>query len=319
MRAGWTLKVILCLSVMAAAISAEAIKPDRKYIMLPHEMGLIYKNIDVVTKDGYRIETWFYPAQPMPDKDAGQDKPLPYRTIDGERRPTIIICNGDAANMSYQQIWLAEMYCANGYNVVTFDWRGFGKSDEFSFPDKNSGINDEDFLCWTEMLYDYKAVIRVVSKMKEVDKKRIFLFGWSTGAYLSMIAAHDNRQVAGMFACSTPSSFEDAIPILEDLHKVKGKERHLKVPEDFPADKMPIYLAPRFHKPIFLIVGAEDTRTPQWMSEKIIAALPEDTYSRLSVFEGVGHGGMESPYIIDLPRFMTETLDFLDNSLGKKQ
>ena len=89
MRAGWTLKVILCLSVMAAAISAEAIKPDRKYIMLPHEMGLIYKNIDVVTKDGYRIETWFYPAQPMPDKDAGQDKPLPYRTIDGERRPTI--------------------------------------------------------------------------------------------------------------------------------------------------------------------------------------------------------------------------------------
>ena len=92
---------------------------------------MIYKELNVVTKDGYRIETWFYPAQPVPEQSAAQAEMLPYKTLDDSRRPTLIICNGDAGNMSYQQISLAYLYAANGFNVVTFDWRGFGESSEF--------------------------------------------------------------------------------------------------------------------------------------------------------------------------------------------
>ena len=104
---------------------------------------------------------------------------LPYSTIDEEQRPTLVICNGDAGNMSYQQIDLAMIYAACGFNVVTFDWRGFGASSEFEM--------DDDYLCYTEMLEDYRAVLAAVKGQEEVDEDCIFLMGWSTGAYLSMI------------------------------------------------------------------------------------------------------------------------------------
>ena len=52
----------------------------------------------MTTKDGYRIETWFYPAQDVPAENAGQTEMLPYKTVDNNRRPTLIICNGDAGS-----------------------------------------------------------------------------------------------------------------------------------------------------------------------------------------------------------------------------
>ena len=160
---------------------AHAIIPDRHYIRLPQNAGLIYRKLDVTTEDGFRIETWFYPAQDFPGEDSGRQDMLPYTTMDEEQKPTLVICNGDAGNMSYQQIDLAMIYAACGFNVVTFDWRGFGASSEFEM--------DNDYLCYTEMLEDYKAVLATVKGQKEVDGDCIFLMGWSTGAYLSMITA----------------------------------------------------------------------------------------------------------------------------------
>ena len=140
---------------------ANAIIPDRQYIRLPQEAGLIYRKLDVTTGDGFRIETWFYPAQDFPGEDSGRQDMLPYSTIDEEQRPTLVICNGDAGNMSYQQIDLAMIYAACGFNVVTFDWRGFGASSEFEM--------DDDYLCYTEMLEDYRAVLAAVKGQEEVD------------------------------------------------------------------------------------------------------------------------------------------------------
>ena len=58
---------------------------------------------------------------------------------------------------------------------------------------------------------------------------------------------------------------------------------------------MSALVAPKFRKDILLVVGSEDTRTPQWMSEKIFNALPEGIKKKLSVYEGAGHGGREFP------------------------
>lgn len=173
------MKHIFLIIGLFVSIYSYAIIPDRKYVRLPQEVGMIYKELDVTTKDGYKIETWFYPAQDVPAENAGQNEMLPYKTMDDSRRPTLIICNGDAGNMSYQQISLAYLYAANGINVVTFDWRGFGESSEFEM--------NPDYLCYTEMLTDFDAVIKAVSKEKVVDRKKIYVMGWSTGAYLAMI------------------------------------------------------------------------------------------------------------------------------------
>lgn len=288
---------------LLVSLYSYAIIPDRKYVRLPQEVGMIYKELDVTTKDGYKIETWFYPAQDVPAENAGQNEMLPYKTMDDSRRPTLIICNGDAGNMSYQQISLAYLYAANGINVVTFDWRGFGESSEFEM--------NPDYLCYTEMLTDFDAVINAVSKEKVVDRKKIYVMGWSTGAYLAMIAAHDNRLVQGCILSGTPSSFEDAIPHLVKVHPKGKTEKNLLVPDDFPRDQMPAIVAPKFRKDILLVVGSEDNRTPQWMSEKIYNALPAGINKKMSVYEGAGHGGTEFPFFVDWGRWAEETVGFM--------
>ena len=56
------MKHIFLFIGLFVSIYSYAIIPDRKYVRLPQEVGRIYKELDVATKDGYRIETWFYPA-----------------------------------------------------------------------------------------------------------------------------------------------------------------------------------------------------------------------------------------------------------------
>ena len=297
------MKHIFLFIGLFVSIYSYAIIPDRKYVRLPQEVGMIYKELDVTTKDGYKIETWFYPAQDVPAEDAGQSEMLPYKTMDDSRRPTLIICNGDAGNMSYQQISLAYLYAANGINVVTFDWRGFGESSEFEM--------NPDYLCYTEMLTDFDAVIKAVSKEKVVDRKKIYVMGWSTGAYLAMITAYDNMLVKGCILSGTPSSFEDAIPHLVKVHPKGKTEKNLLVPDDFPSDQMPALVAPKFRKDILLVVGSEDDRTPQWMSEKIYNALPAGINKKLSIYEGAGHGGPEFPFFVDWERWAEETVGFI--------
>ena len=293
----------LCLGV---AVEAGAIKPDRKYIRYPYHSGLIYEPLEVVTTDGYKIETWFYPAQEVSDTVQSSDRPLPFTTLDDAPRPTLIICNADAANMSYYQMVLAACYAANGYNVVTFDWRGFGASDPFDM--------DTDYLCYTEMLLDYDAVIGSVARCPYVDADNIFLFGWSTGAYLSMIAAQRN-DVRGCILRGCITSFDDAIPVIK-LRKGEY-DRNLIVPADFPLKALPLSAAPDFQRDVMLIVGENDTRTPPWMSQQIYDALPNDIYKELWIVPGAKHSAKDAPEFMALPQFLSRTISFMETSAGR--
>lgn len=295
------LPLLLCVPLV---LPASAIRPDRKYIRRPQQLGLVYKSLDVTTTDGYRLETWYFPAQQIPQPDAGSSDPLPYRTQGGKKRPTIIICNGDAGNMSYFQPVLAMHYAAAGYNVVTFDWRGFGVSSEF--------LMNTDYLCYTEMLTDYDAVIAETIRQPETNANALYLLGWSTGGYLSMIAAHRNSAVRGCILRGIPTSFEASIPIIK---QEKGKkDENLLIPEDFPVAQMPLSLAPGFRKSIMLVVGAEDTRTPPHMSQEIFAQLPAGIVKELWITPGAKHGGTEAPEFVRLEEFIDRTIRFLENS-----
>lgn len=294
---------ILIFTILIS-LSAHAIKPDRAYIRYPQQMGLMYKSLDVKTADGYQIETWYFPAQNLPEENAGSYVLLPYKTLERENRPVIIICNADSGNMSYFQLTMAMYYAAAGYNVVTFDWRGFGASSEFPM--------DTNYFCYTEMLMDYDAVIAKVAQQPETDAGGIYLLGWSTGGYLSMISAHKNPSVRGCILRGIPTSFEATIPIIK---KEKGKkDENLLIPEDFPVDCMPLCLAPDFQKDIMLVVGSEDTRTPVWMSKEVFGKLPANIVKRMWIVQGAKHGGKDAPEFIYLEEFVDNTLQFLRDS-----
>ena len=296
--------VILLIALFSGIGNCHAIIPDTVYIRKPESMGLIYKNLEVITNDGYKIETWFFPAQsPLSEgelRDLNGNRRT-YETQDETKRPTIIVCNGDAGNMSYFQLYLAKSWTSRGFNVVTFDWRGFGKSSPFAM--------DRNYLCYTEMLEDYRAVVRTTSEQEEVLNGAIAVVGWSTGAYLSMITAYTDDLVNAFVGRSLPTDFDDFIPL---VMKYKNKTRNeLLVPEDFQTELMPVHIAPEFGKPLFLIVGENDFRTPVWMSRKIIESVPGTTPKELMIVENAAHGGKEDPILIAFDDFIKRTSDFL--------
>ena len=261
-----------------------------------------------VRQPGYKIETWFFPAQsPLSEgelRDLNGNRRT-YETQDETKRPTIIVCNGDADNMSYFQLYLAKSWTSRGFNVVTFDWRGFGKSSPFAM--------DRNYLCYTEMLEDYRAVVRTTSEQEEVLNGAIAVVGWSTGAYLSMITAYTDDLVNAFVGRSLPTDFDDFIPL---VMKYKNKTRNeLLVPEDFPTELMPVHIAPEFGKPLFLIVGENDFRTPVWMSRKIIESVPGTIPKELMIVENAAHGGKEDPILIAFDDFIKRTSDFLMDNL----
>lgn len=301
-------KDIITILLLLLNISLFAIQPDTVYVRMPEQLGLMYKSLYVKTSDGYQIATWFFPAQEaISDEEFTQlnGSKRPYKTLDKNPRPTIIICNGDAGNMSYFQLALAEKWTAMGFNVVTFDWRGFGASSKFEM--------NTNYLCYTEMLTDYEAVIEVVAAQPEVKRGAIAVMGWSTGAYLSMIAAYNNELVDAFIGRSLATDFEDFIPL---VMQVKNKTREqLIVPDDFPAKQMPIYIAKDLKKPVFLINGDQDLRTPVWMSEKILSELPAETPRELMIVKSAGHGGKEDPIMLDFDNFITHCTEFLNKNL----
>lgn len=283
------------------------IEPDRNYRFYPEKLGLIYKDLDVITTDGLKIKTWFYPAQyslSQAKREKVWNSPIKrtFKTLDKKKRPTIIICNGDAGNMSWQQYYMTMDYVINGYNVVTFDWRGFGESSEWEM--------NTDYLVYTEFLIDYESVIKEVVKQPEVDAGRIALIGWSTGAYLSMATASNNSAVKCFVGQALMTSFKDVFPLLQSLPKNKGK--NLVIPSDYPENLNPIALAPKFNKSTFLIVGESDIRTPVWMSMKIMKELPGN--KELWIVPNAEHGGPNGP-TRNFSLYNKQVLQFLNNYL----
>lgn len=300
-------RIIIVFSIIFYQ-SAYGILPIREYRFYPEKMGLIYKDLDVITSDGLKIKTWFFPAQTKPsekDLELMWKNPIKktYTIIDNRKRPTVIIANGDTGNMSYQQLTYAQYLTNRGYNVVTFDWRGFGESSEWKM--------NTDFLVYTELLKDYDAVIKEVLKQDEVDLSKIAVFGWSTGAYLSMAASNKCDNIKCFVAIGLMTSFDETLPVLKSVPK--NKDRNLIVPKDYPKELEPVNLALNYRKATFLIVGENDDRTPSWMSEKIYSILPKK--KDLWIVQGAGH-----TIIIDNKIWDTlneRIVAFLDNNLNE--
>lgn len=300
--------IVFCAFISCIGFHSFAIKPDKMYVLRPENLGLIYRDLNVTTSDGLKIKTWFYPAQPaLSEKEINEawNNPVkkPYVAPYSKNRPTIIIANGDAGNMSYQQVHFALNFTSKGYNVVTFDWRGFGESSEWE-------INN-DYLVYSEFLLDYDAVIKEVLKQnEEVDTNRIAVFGWSTGAYLSMAAASKYENIKAFVGIGLITSFDNVLPLLKQLQT--HKDRNLIVPDDYPKELLPVNLAANYNKSTFLIVGEKDNRTPVWMSKKIYSLL--SSKKELWIVEGAEHGGQNGP-IKDFDLFNKRFIEFLDKNL----
>ncbi len=288
-----------------------AMKPDREYPFTPLSCNIIHKNITIITKDSVRLAGWFIPAQDsvgivFPDETASQkkppsekQKPRPYPQPAG-KKPTIIICDGDAGNIA-QGIIIGYHFYTHGYNVFLFDWRGFGASQNWKI--------ERDRLCWTEFLVDYDAAIDNAKTFPEVDSQRIGLWGFSTGAYLSFAMLAKRTDIKAFAGRALITSFDD---LIANISKI-DKDRHWLPPINYPNELIPINAAGNIKKPVFLIVGEKDIRTPPIMSKKIYEKLkgPKDLW----IVPGAEHGGQKAPEMISYPEFFIKVKAFFDKYL----
>jgi dipeptidyl aminopeptidase/acylaminoacyl peptidase len=111
--------------------------------------------------------------------------------------PALCICHGipavphDPTDRSYTL--LAQHFCHTGFITLIFNFRGTGKSE-----------GNLDILGWSR---DLQAALDFLYDLKEVDKTRFCLLGFSGGAAISVYAAAHDPRVSSVVTCACPADF----------------------------------------------------------------------------------------------------------------
>lgn len=116
------------------------------------------KDFYINTSDNEKINAWYVKAK--------------------KNKPTVVFCHGNGGNISYYED-IIDLLSSNGYGIILFDYRGYGKS---------SGSADEDGL-----YKDLNAVVNYLVIDEKIPKNQIVLWGLSLGgAVVTEIASKDN-------------------------------------------------------------------------------------------------------------------------------
>lgn len=135
--------------------------PDKEIKITPKDIGIKYEEISIETPENEIINAWFLPSETK------------------EKSKYVIFFHGNAGNLSSHLqsfYWLPK----EGFNVLAFDYRGFGKST--GSPSVNGSIKDS------------LAVIKYLeNKISKNDK--ISVIGQSIGGAISITAVSKWQKV----------------------------------------------------------------------------------------------------------------------------
>jgi putative redox protein len=111
--------------------------------------------------------------------------------------PALCICHGipavppDPTGKGYTL--LAQHFCIAGFVTLIFNFRGTGKSE-----------GNLDILGWSR---DLQAALDFLYNLKEVDKARFCLLGFSGGAAVSVYTAAQDPKVSSVVTYACPADF----------------------------------------------------------------------------------------------------------------
>jgi fermentation-respiration switch protein FrsA (DUF1100 family) len=147
--------------------------PTRDEPATPAKWGYKFENVAFKSADGTPLHGWFMPAK-------------------GKRvKGTVVFSHGNAGAIGHHlgfTMWLVE----GGYNVMMYDYRGFGKS---------GGEVDR-----RGMIDDVKAAFSYVGLRKDIDATKIVSFGHSLGGAKSITALGESP-VPGLRAIVIDGAF----------------------------------------------------------------------------------------------------------------
>lgn len=171
--------------------------PDRIKYDSPARAGLPFEPVSFSSSDGTHLSGWFIPAVGVAPHQA---------------KGSVIHMHGNAQNMTAHWAY-AEWLVHQGYNLFTFDYRGYGNSHGSPEPQG--------------MLEDAIAALDHMRRRSDIDTTRLFVFGQSLGGMLAIAAAASSPQgIRAVLAEAPVHSYsawaEDQMPekelALDDTH-----------------------------------------------------------------------------------------------------
>lgn len=196
--------------------------PTRDEPATPATWGLKYESVDFKSADGTPLHGWFIPAK--------------NRAAKG----TVVFSHGNSGSIGYHLgfvAWLAEA----SYNVMIYDYRGFGKS---------GGNVDR-----RGMIDDVKAAFAYARQRHDIDPNRLVSFGHSLGGAQSITALAE-APVEGLRAIVIDGAFAS----YQAMARLIGGQLGASLvtdelsPKDFVKKLSPV--------PLLVVHGARDEVVP---------------------------------------------------------
>jgi uncharacterized protein len=222
--------------------------PTRNTPYTPQRYGRTFEDVTFSAADGTQLHGWFIPATKK------------VKTLG-----TVVFSHGNTGSVGYHIGFIDWMIDA-GYNVMMYDYRGFGKS---------AGSPTRDGL-----ISDAQAAFAYTSKRSDVVGTKLFSYGHSLGGAKSIVAACTAKipSLRGVITEGTFASYQ-------------GMAVHLA--GNFGRNMVTDELAPKTHvaklpAPLLIIHGTDDEVVPlQQGRELFAAAVPRKT---LFEVKGGHHG-----------------------------
>ena len=175
-RFKWTLRVAVLLAIVGKFIvgfDSCFYYPTREVLYTPDQLGLDYEDVTFKASDGVKLSGWFLPARGAP-------------------RGTVIHFHGNAENMT-GHITFAAWLPRAGYNLLVFDYRGYGQS--------------EGKVTRKGTILDGHAALNYVLSRPDVDPQRVFAFGQSIGGAVAIVVAAERPELRAVVVDSSFSSY----------------------------------------------------------------------------------------------------------------
>ncbi len=182
-------KFTVLLLITTISVVIMSLKPEKEYTISPSDFGVKYRDVSFATKDGVNLKGWYFSAE----KTSG----------------TVVVLSNDGEGNMSTMIEMASYFTSAGFNVLTYDYRGFGGSDDFK-------INN-NFLIYPQFASDLDAAIDFAHKTYGIS--RVYLYGKGIGASLSICACSARRDVQKAIADSLYSdlnSYQKAVKTVKN-------------------------------------------------------------------------------------------------------
>jgi fermentation-respiration switch protein FrsA (DUF1100 family) len=219
--------------------------PSRAIIETPERAALDYRDLRPETDDGERLHGWWIGAR---------TNPLGH----------LLLCHGNAGNIG-DRVLHAALLTAVGFDVLLFDYRGYGRS---------SGSTSED-----GTYRDARAALRCLLEQPDVDPSRVFYLGESLGGAVAIDLALE-RPPAGLVLLSAFTGVRE----LARLH-YRFFPAAL-VPDAYPG----LRRIPELQAPLLVLHGDRDDIVPLSQGRALFDAARGP--KRMHVFPGLGHNDL---------------------------